>query len=126
MKELGVTMGLSIRIFIIDCQKKCTINDSANGGMGGGTESIKNICQKKNVFLIMLSEFSIAIKYDQILRYCKFSTILPVYSNILRFLNNASMGVETHNSAFYADTSNYCYTRWHIYILKHHCLNPDH
>ena len=36
------------------------------------------------------------------------------------------MGAETNNSAFYADTSNYCYTKWHIYILKRHCLNPGH
>ena len=36
------------------------------------------------------------------------------------------MEAETNNSAFYADTSNYCYTKWHIYILKHHCLNPGH
>jgi hypothetical protein len=38
----------------------------------GGTQFIKKIGQKKNGFLIMLSEFSIAIKYDQFLNYYKF------------------------------------------------------
>jgi len=37
-----------------------------------GTLFIKKIGQKKNGFLIMLSEFSIAIKYDQFLNYYKF------------------------------------------------------
>ena len=46
---------------------------------------------KKSVFLIMLSEFSIAIKYDQFLNYYKFSIILSVYLNILLIHNNASI-----------------------------------
>jgi hypothetical protein len=37
-----------------------------------GTQFIKKIGQKKNGFLIMLSELSIAIKYDQFLNYYKF------------------------------------------------------
>jgi hypothetical protein len=51
----------------------------------------KNFCQKKNGFLIMLSEFSISIKNDQFPNYYKFSIILLVYLNILGFHNNASM-----------------------------------
>jgi len=39
----------------------------------------------------MLSEFSIAIKYDQFPNYHKFLIILSVYLNILRFHNNASI-----------------------------------
>jgi hypothetical protein len=39
----------------------------------------------------MLSEFSISIKYDHYPNYYKFSTIPPVYLNILGFHNNASM-----------------------------------
>jgi hypothetical protein len=49
-----------------------------------------------NGFLIMLSEFSIAIKYDQFLTYSKFSIILSVNLNILRFHNNSRM-VEFRN-----------------------------
>ena len=47
----------------------------------------------------MLSEFSIAIKYDQFPNYHKFSIILSVYLNILRFHNNASIvDSETNNT----------------------------
>ena len=40
--------------------------------VGGGTKPIKNKGAKKHGFVIMLSEFSIATKYDQFLTIIKF------------------------------------------------------
>ena len=67
---------------------KCEINLVGFQRFDEGTKPIKNICQKKNIFPLTLSEISIAIKYDQFLNYYKFSIILLVYLNILRFHNN--------------------------------------